>query len=466
MSRRVPERRERRTHFRVCDTHVDLLHFPDEAAAVPLPRRASGPSDRTAPRKENSSARRRPATLTRALFLEDAALNRDSALSWARLALAPVDDGGGSLPLVLIVAGTRPECIKLAPVVAALSARGGFAVVVVNSGQHRDAVRQTFASFGIRTDIDLAALPAQPNLAAASAQLRAGLRAVIARLRPAIALVQGDTLTAYAGARAARDAGCLVGHIEAGLRTDSIRDPFPEEWFRRRIARSADLHFAPSDSAVGNLLAEGFERAAIHRVGNTGIDALRDVLGGARSLRLLTSTPRRQVLVTLHRRENCDDQADVVCDALIDLVDARPGLSVLFPVHPNPRIARRVRRRLGAHPAFELALPLPYRSFIRRAAGAALIISDSGGIQEEAPHLGVPLLVPRANTERPESVASAMVRLVRVDRALLAAAAGEMLDAPRRAPLPFDDAAPYGAGDAAQRIMHVLDLALRPAAFA
>ncbi len=367
---------------------------------------------------------------------------------------------------MLVVAGTRPECIKLAPVIAALSARGSFVVVVVNSGQHREAVRQTFASFGIRTDIELAQLPAQPNLGAACAHLRASLRAVVTRLAPTIALVQGDTLTAYAGARAAHDAGCVVGHVEAGLRTDSIRDPFPEEWFRRRIARSADVHFAPSASALANLVAEGVPRAAIHRVGNTGIDTLRDELDGARGLRLLAAAPRTQVLVTLHRRENCDEHADVVCDALIDLVAARPELTVLFPVHPNPRIARRVRRRLEGHAAFHLAEPLPYRSFIRRAAGAALIISDSGGIQEEAPHLGVPLLVPRANTERPESVATALVRLVRVDRALLVAAACEMLDAPRRAPLPFDDDAPYGAGDAAQRIVHVLDLALRPAACA
>jgi UDP-N-acetylglucosamine 2-epimerase (non-hydrolysing) len=367
------------------------------------------------------------------------------------------DANGGT---AVLIAGTRPECIKLAPLIQRLDARGRLRAYVVNSGQHADAVRQTFARFGIRCDIDLAALPAHPNLVAACTQMRDRLSAVLGRLQPAVTVVQGDTLTAYAGARAARAAGSVVAHVEAGLRTDSVSDPFPEEWFRRRIARTAHLHFAPSRSAEINLLREGTDPRTIHRVGNTGIDALRALLAARTNLHLHAGTPPQRVLVTLHRRENWDRNAEIVCDALLDLVGCRPSLQVLFPVHPNPRIARRLHRRLGAHPAFTLTSPLPYPEFVRYAAGAALIISDSGGIQEEAPHLGVPLLVPRANTERGESLATGFVRLVATDRERIVEAALEMLSAPRQRPLPFDAEAPFGAGDAAIRIVDILEQTL------
>ena len=367
---------------------------------------------------------------------------------------------------MLVVAGTRPECIKLAPLILALAGHPTLSVVVVNSGQHREAVARTYASFGIRCDIELPPLPALPNLAAACAHLRRSLAAVVRRLVPETVIVQGDTLTAYAGARAGVDAGCPVTHVEAGLRTESVRDPFPEEWFRRRIARSADLHFAPSQSAVDNLLREGIPAARIHRVGNTGIDSLRALLEEAKKRPSLAVAPKPRILVTLHRRENWDAATEVVCTALIELARRRPDLSVLFPVHPNPRIARHVRRCLGTHPAFELAAPLPYPEFIQRASEAALIISDSGGIQEEAPHLGVPVLVPRTNTERPESIAAGFVRLVPIDVDAIVGAALEMLAAPRRAPLPFDDHAPFGAGDAARRIVGVLERPLVAAGWA
>ena len=378
---------------------------------------------------------------------------------------APARPGREGAPgVALVVAGTRPECIKLAPVLVALARCPTLATVVVNSGQHRDAVRQTLAGFGLGCDLELAALPARGNLRAACADLRRRLATAIGRVRPAFVLVQGDTLTAYAAARAGRDAGCRVVHVEAGLRTDSPADPFPEEWFRRRIARHAQLHFAPSRSAAANLLREGVDPAAIHCVGNTGIDSLRALLDGERALSRPRPERAGRVLVTLHRRENWDARAEVVCDALVELVARRPALRVLFPLHPNPRIARRLQRRLGAHPAFDLVAPLPYPEFIRAAAGAALIVSDSGGIQEEAPHLGVPLLVPRANTERGESLATGFVRLVAVDRERIVEAALALLAAPRRAPVPFDAQAPYGAGDAAARIVAVLERSFGAAA--
>lgn len=362
---------------------------------------------------------------------------------------------------ILIIAGTRPECIKLAPVVRELAQRRAFDGIVANSGQHAEAVNRTFAEFRVKCDVELPPLPASPNLGAASRHLVRELSKVIAHYRPSLVLVQGDTLTAYAGARAGAESGYPVVHVEAGLRAPSETDPFPEEWFRRRIARHARFHFAPCASAYFNLLAEGTPKERIHQVGNTGIDSLRALL----SQHPLATPPagKRQVLVTLHRRENWDSRADIICDGLIDLAHKRPDLRMLVPVHPNPRIAPRLRKRLVNHPHFTLVAPLAYREFITTIAHASLVISDSGGIQEEVPHLGVPLLVPRSCTERPEGVATGFVRIVSVDRKTIVREALAMLDAPRRKPLPFDRAAPFGDGGAAARIVDILESALAEA---
>jgi UDP-N-acetylglucosamine 2-epimerase (non-hydrolysing) len=369
--------------------------------------------------------------------------------------------GRGARHDILIIAGTRPECIKLAPVVRELAHRHGFGAIVANSGQHADAVRRTFAEFRVECDVELPALPASPNLGVASRLLTGRLKDLITHCRPSLVLVQGDTLTAYAGARAGADAGCPVVHVEAGLRAPTVADPFPEEWFRRRIARHAEFHFAPCDSAYRNLIAEGTPRERIHQVGNTGIDSLRTLLA-AHPIHA-SAHPGGRVLVTLHRRENWDCKADVICDALIALTHARPELRMLVPVHPNPRIAPRLRQRLGTHEKFTLTAPLAYREFIDAVAGAALVISDSGGIQEEVPHLGVPLLVPRSCTERPEGVATGFVRIVPVEREAIVREALAMLAAPRRKPLPFDRAAPFGDGAAAGRIVDVLESVLAEA---
>jgi UDP-N-acetylglucosamine 2-epimerase (non-hydrolysing) len=361
---------------------------------------------------------------------------------------------------VLVVAGTRPECIKLAPVVRALVA-ARVPTVLVSSGQHADAVRMTLAEFGLAPDVELAPLPALPNLAAASGHLRVELAAAIERHAPAAVVVQGDTLTAHAGALAATRCGRALAHVEAGLRTCSIDNPFPEEWFRRRIATHATWHFAPSQGAAANLRAEGVADARIHCVGNPGIDSLREVLDDAPA-----PCDRNRVLVTLHRRENYDANADAICRALLRLVEAEPMLSVLVPVHPNPRVAARMRHRLGDHRAFRLVEPMAYKPFVRAAAGAGLIISDSGGIQEEAPHLGTPLLVPRANTERPECLDTGFVRLTPVDEDAIVGYARAMLATPPCAPVPIDARAPFGDGHAGPRIAATLAADLRVRAYA
>ena len=358
---------------------------------------------------------------------------------------------------LLLVAGTRPECIKLVPVIDAMRKLGGCPLVVVNSGQHAEAVRKTFAGFGIGCDVELEP-PSAPTLRAAGDAIRGRIRAAIDVTGAQRILVQGDTLTAYAGARAGREAGATVIHVEAGLRTDRATDPFPEEWLRRRIARLADIHFAPSTSAVAHLRREGVPAGAIHHVGNTGIDTLRALLAAAPDL-LEPPAQRATVLVTLHRRENWGDNADRICDALLALAGRRPDLRLVFPVHPNPRVAPRLRARLAGRRGFDLVAPLDYAAFVRAAAQAALVISDSGGVQEEIPHLGTPLLVPRANTERPEAIATGFVELVPPDPAHIVGTALARLAAPRRAPLAFDDAAPFGAGDAGVKIARVLAVA-------
>ncbi len=356
------------------------------------------------------------------------------------------------------MAGTRPECIKLAPVVALLGRHAYFRCVVVNSGQHYNAVAGTFDQFGIVCDRSLPSAKPCRSLLEAVQNLRRRLRSLLATEHPDLVLVLGDTSTAYAGARAAVDTVINVAHIEAGLRTDSGVDPFPEEWFRRAIAPLSAWHFAPTLRAAENLLNEGYDPTTIYCVGNTGIDCLKEVLGEmrlnpGRSIKV----EKGLVLLTLHRRENWDEPCDLICDAVLRLTQEHSSIRVICPVHPNPRIARVLRKRLAVSPALHLVEPMNYREFIACALRAELIISDSGGIQEEAPYLGVPLLVPRRNTERPESIASGFARLVTIDRGAIVSQALELLAAPRGAPIAFDENAPFGAGNAAERIVAVLE---------
>jgi len=365
----------------------------------------------------------------------------------------------------MVISGTRPETIKLAPVIRAFDRGRCPRPVVVNSGQHPTAVQRSLEEFGLHADCTLPSIHSTFNLATAVRQLERNIRSALLQYRPRFVLVQGDTSTAYAGARAAAAEGCVVAHIEAGLRTAYAAEPFPEEWFRRRITSHADLHFVPTPGSRANLLAEGVDPAAVHLVGNTGIDSLRLVLEEIRGEPVRTPGNPRQVAVTLHRRENWDENADVICDALLDLAARRPDLSFLLPVHPNPRIARRISRKLGAHPCFSLVEPMRYREFVTQAAGSALIVSDSGGIQEEAPHLGVPLLVPRSCTERPEALATGFVRLVDVSRQSIVREALDLLAQPRREAVPFGPQAPFGDGFAALRIIEVIEaLAAEPLA--
>ena len=326
-------------------------------------------------------------------------------------------------PRIGLVVGTRPECLKLASVAKALQAYGRRAAVLINSGQHRAMVERSLTQLGLTADDS-------------AAQCESG------------------SSTAYATALAARDLNLPLAHVEAGLRTNHPLRPFPEEHFRRRIARLAEFHFAPTASAERNLLIEGIAPTRIHRVGQTSIDLLREaVLNPCAPSELPPLPPTRHLIVlTLHRRENYGRGLDTVCAAVRSLLDARDDVGVLCPVHPNPAVGSRIRQHLSAHPRIALTEPLDFRPFVSLLARATLAITDSGGIQEEAPYLGTPILIARENTERPESIALGGANLVAVDAPSIVAAAQRLLDAPRPPKLPFDAQAPYGDGRAGIRI--------------
>lgn len=362
---------------------------------------------------------------------------------------------------ILLVAGTRPECLKLASLVRALQARDDVRAVLLNSGQHDDMVRRTFAHLGMQCDLSPGQL--QPmSLSHAVRALRERIRAVAQGQHAALLVAQGDTSSAYATALAARDLGLPLAHVEAGLRTDHPYRPFPEELFRRRIAPIAALHFAPTALAERNLLAEGVPATRIHRVGNTAVDILREEVEGA-APGALTFLPQAfahaaddLIALTLHRRENYGRGLDIASAAVLELLDSHPHLLLVCPVHPNPAVGSRIRRHLAAHPRIALVDPLDYRDFIAVLRRSRLAITDSGGIQEEAPYLGLPVLVVRENTERPESVALGCAHLVPLRRENIVAEAQRMLAQPRPPCLPFSAAAAYGDGRSGERIAALL----------
>ena len=359
-------------------------------------------------------------------------------------------------PRVLVVAGTRPECLKLASVVRALRATPALQPLLLNSGQHQAMVERTFAQLDLRCDL------VNPQIASASlshalAALRDGVRRAAREHSAALIVSQGDTSSAYAAALAARDLGLPLAHVEAGLRTSHPYRPFPEELFRRRIAPIARLNFAPTTQAAANLRSEGIASERIFQVGNSVIDLLREQVEDSRPLALpfLPDTPRH-IALTLHRRENYGRGLDLVCAAVLQLLDMHTDVGVVCPVHPNPAVGSRIRRHLSAHPRINLVDPLDYRPFIALLAHARLAITDSGGIQEEAPYLGTPVLVVRENTERPESVALGAATLVPLKTERIVAEANRLLAVPAPLRLPFAPESAYGDGRSGERIAAII----------
>jgi UDP-N-acetylglucosamine 2-epimerase (non-hydrolysing) len=373
-----------------------------------------------------------------------------------RKTAAPSFLSAGQPPLrIACILGTRPEAIKLAPVIQGLRARPSVDCAIVSTGQHRELLDGALADFGLRPDHDLALMRPGQTLTRVTAGALVGLEPWLAAERPDWIVVQGDTTSALAGALAGFYAGIPVAHVEAGLRTHDPHAPWPEEMNRGLIGRLASLHFAPTETARANLLREGVPPGTIRVTGNTGIDALLAVCGRS-------PPPAREemILVTGHRRESFDGGLARTAGALARLA-RRPGLRLVVALHLNPRAEAPLRAALGAEGRVCLLPPQDYTAFVELMRRARLIVTDSGGVQEEAPSLGVPVLVTRDETDRPEAVEAGTVRLVGTDGAGLLAAAEELLDDPAAHARMARTHNPYGDGRAAPRIVEAL-LATQP----
>lgn len=366
---------------------------------------------------------------------------------------------------ILAVFGTRPEAIKMAPIVQRLSADNRATCQICVTAQHRDMLDQVLQVFGMRPDYDLNLMRNGQGLSYVTKAVLDGLCDVLAESKPDRVLVQGDTTTTFAAALGAFYAHVPVAHVEAGLRTGNVFSPWPEEMNRRLTTAIADMHFAPTTDAQQNLLQEGIDESRILVTGNTVIDALLGVVGAlerdpdwAASLDATLpaiSPNKRIILVTGHRRENFDGGIERVAKALLELAD-REDVEIVFPVHPNPRVRDTVWPALRNHRSIHLIEPLDYAPFVQLMRRSSLIITDSGGVQEEAPSLGKPVLVTRDTTERPEAVAAGTVELVGTDPDLLVKRANRLLDDSDAYEAMSVAHNPYGDGRAAARIVECL----------
>jgi len=362
---------------------------------------------------------------------------------------------------VLSVFGTRPEAIKMAPVVMRLAGTPGIASRVCVTAQQRQMLDQVLEAFGIAPDHDLGLMRQGQSLTDILTGVLRGLEPVLEAESPDLVLVHGDTSTTLGASLAAYYRRIPVGHVEAGLRTGNIYAPWPEEVNRRLTGGIATHHFAPTEKARQNLLREGVDDARIVVTGNTVIDALLAMVArldadAALRARLdaqfaFLDPSKRLVLVTGHRRESFGEGFENICRALADIA-ARGDVEVVYPVHLNPNVQEPVRRVLGAAPRVHLLDPLDYVPFIHLMRKAHIVLTDSGGIQEEAPSLGKPVLVMRETTERPEAVEAGTVRLVGTDRERIVAEASRLLDSPEAYETMSRAHNPYGDGRAAERI--------------
>jgi UDP-N-acetylglucosamine 2-epimerase len=365
---------------------------------------------------------------------------------------------------ILATIGTRPEAIKLAPVILELQRwPGHFICEVCTTGQHREILDQTLASFGLKTDYDLNIMIPGQTLSQIAARALEGLDRVFTLERPDFVLVQGDTTSAFCGALAAFYHKVKVGHVEAGLRTWNKCAPFPEEINRRLVAQLTDYHFAPTERAKEALLAEGVDSSRVFVTGNTVIDALHWVRHRVRKERpklpdglLDALDSRRLVVVTGHRRESFGEGFENICRAIRKVADTFQDVMFVYPVHLNPSVREPVNRILGGHERIRLIEPLPYGSFVWLMDCATLLLTDSGGIQEESPSLGKPVLVMRENTERPEGIDTGNARLVGVRQEQIVKELVQLLRDPGQRAAMGTVINPYGDGKASRRIVQAL----------
>ncbi|WP_293712324.1 non-hydrolyzing UDP-N-acetylglucosamine 2-epimerase [Stenotrophomonas sp. UBA7606] len=366
---------------------------------------------------------------------------------------------------VMVVFGTRPEAIKMAPLVTALKQHPSLQTIVTVTAQHRQMLDQVLDLFGITPDEDLNVMQPGQTLSDLTSRIMHGMEQVIAKYAPDIVLVHGDTTTTFATSLAAFYQRIAVGHVEAGLRTGNLYSPWPEEANRKLTGVLANLHFAPTEQSAQNLRNENVDEAHIHVTGNTVIDALLAVVAKIQQTPALESelaalfpfldASKRLILVTGHRRENFGDGFEQICQAL-KAIAQRGDTQVIYPVHLNPNVQEPVHRILGGMSDVHLIHPLDYLPFVYLMSRSYLIITDSGGVQEEAPSLGKPVLVMRDTTERPEAVAAGTVKLVGTSTTSIIDQTNRLLDDPTAYAVMAFANNPYGDGQAAVRISDLL----------
>ncbi len=364
---------------------------------------------------------------------------------------------------VLVVFGTRPEAIKLCVLIQHLQKLpASFAVRTCVTAQHRSLLDQVLEAFGVTPDRDLNLMKPEQSLFDVTTAALRGLEQILLEEQPDMVLVQGDTTTTFAAALAAFYTKVPVGHVEAGLRTGNTHSPFPEEMNRTLTSRLSRLHFAPTQLAAENLRREAVDEQSIFVTGNTVIDALLSMRKALESGHLprpswpFLDPARKLILVTAHRRESFGEGFDQICEALVDLA-RRPDVQIVYPVHRNPNVQEAVHRRLAEVPGIELLDPIDYIPLIDILMRCHFVLTDSGGIQEEAPSLGKPVLVMREITERPEAVEAVTALVVGADRARIVEQASRLLDDPAH----YDEMSkrhnPFGDGHACQRIAEALE---------
>jgi UDP-N-acetylglucosamine 2-epimerase (non-hydrolysing) len=367
---------------------------------------------------------------------------------------------------ITVVLGTRPEAIKLCPLISAIRAHDRMRARVCVTGQHREMLDQVMAVFGVAADVDLDLMRRDQSLAELTARAVTALAGEFAEHHADLVLVQGDTTTVFCAALAAYYHRISVGHVEAGLRTGDRYAPFPEELNRRLTTHLGDLHFAPTAGARARLLAEGIPNEAIHVTGNTVIDALHFAVARIREQAPRVpglphdlqpgESGRRSVLITGHRRENFGAGFESICQAVAALADRHADCAFVYPVHLNPHVREPVFRLLGKCPNVHLIEPLDYLTFVALLDRATLVLTDSGGVQEEAPSLGKPVLVMRATTERPEAVAAGTARLVGTDSRRIVEETSRLLEDAAAYTAMARTVNPYGDGHACARIVERL----------
>lgn len=351
----------------------------------------------------------------------------------------------------------------MAPLVHVLKERREFEAVTCVTAQHRQMLDQVLAWFHIQPDYDLNLMQPNQTLAMLTGRALQGVTQVIEQARPDVVLVQGDTTTAMASAMAAFYLRVPVGHVEAGLRTHDIYNPFPEEVNRHLISVMGTYHFAPTETARAALLSEGINPATIYLTGNTVIDALQWTVAQPYRLDLglpLDTPDERLILVTAHRRESFGEDFVSICEALKQIALRNPDVRLVYPVHLNPNVQEPVRRILSGVERVHLIEPLPYPDFAHLMARSTLVLTDSGGLQEEAPALGKPVLVMRRTTERPEAVEAGTAKLVGTDTAVIVAETERLLHDPAAYDAMANAISPFGDGHAAERIADILSRVL------